>query len=156
MRMPSLVAPAILQDEPERQGQLVVQVVTAVHFGQFTLTLPVKHWCDPPLQDKIPWNGQRQHLARCSGHANAKFGCSSLHARLDRATKATGGPSGYSSSLWPIHTYFAGRALMWRAGTRRDTIKRTTPAPSPILWPWACQVSCLRLACRPSQSDQGN
>ena len=110
MRRPSLVAPPCLQAEPERPMQLVVQVVTAVHFGQLTLSLPVEHWCDPPEHDKIRWNGQRKHLARYSDHMHAKFGGSNLPAGRARATKATGGASGYSSSLWPIHTYFAGRA----------------------------------------------
>ena len=32
----------------------------------------------------------------------------------------------------------------------------TTAAPRPIPWPCPCQVWWLQLACRPSQSDQGN
>ena len=156
MSMLSLVAPACPQAEPEQPRQLVVQVVTAVHFGQFTLTLPVEHWCDAPAHDKIRWNGQRQQLDQSPGHAHAKSGGSSLPAGRARATKATGSPSGHSSSLWPIQTNFAGRALVWRAGPRQDTIKRTTPAPKPLPWPWACQVWWLQLVCRPSQSDQGN
>ena len=126
MRMPSLVAPACPQAEPERSRQLVVQVVIAVHFCQLTLTLPKEHWCDAPALDKIRWNGHGQDLDRSSDHVHATFGGSSLPAGRARATKATGCPSGYSSSLWPIHTYFAGRELVWRAGPRQDTMKQTT------------------------------
>ena len=156
MSMPSLVAPACPQTEPERPRQLVVQVVTAVHFGQLTLTLPVEHWCNAPAHNKIRWNGQRQHLDRSSGHEHAKSGGSSLPAGRARATKATGGPSGHGSSLWPINTYFAGRALVWRKGPRQDTIKKTKPAPRSIVWQWACQVWWLQLAHRLRQSDKGN
>ena len=136
------------------QGNCWSKGPTAIHIGHFTLTLQVEHWCDPPEHEKIRWNGQRQHLAQCSDHAHAKFGGSNLPAGRARATKETGGPSGYSSSLWPIHTYFAGRALVWRAGTQQDTMKRTTAAPRPMLRPCACQVWWLQLACRPTRATK--
>ena len=122
----------------------------------FTLTSPIEHWYDAPAHDKIWWNGQRQYLDQSSGHEHAKFGGSSLPAGRARATNATGGPSGHSSSLWPIHTYFAGRALVWRADPGQDTIKKTRPAPRSIVWQWACQVWWLQLAHRLRQSDKGN
>ena len=89
MPVPSLVAPACLQAEPERPRQLLVS--TAIDFGHFTLTLAVDHVGAPPTLDRVRSNGQRQHLDPSPGHAHAKFGGSSLPAGRARATKATAG-----------------------------------------------------------------
>ena len=119
----------------------------------FHTNLAVDHVGAPPTLDEVRSIGQRQHLDPSPGHARAKFGGSSLPGGRARATKATAGL--YSKSLWPFHTNLA----VDHVGAPRPlmgTIKRTTAAPRPIPWPCPCQVWWLQLACRPSQSDQGN
>ena len=103
--MPSLVAPACLQAEPERPRQLLVLGAYSKSLWPFHTNLAVDHVGAPPTLDEVRSNGQRQHLDPSLGHAHAKFGGSSLPAGRARATKATAGL--YSNCLWPFHTNLA-------------------------------------------------
>ena len=94
MPVPSLVAPACLQAEPERPRQLLGQGAYSNSLWPFHTNLAVDHVGAPPALYKLRSNGQRQHLDRSPGHARAKFGGSSLPAGRARATKATAGLRG--------------------------------------------------------------
>ena len=94
MPVPSLVAPACLQAEPERLRQLLVSGAYSNSLWPFDTNLVVDHVGARPTLDKVRSNGQRQHLYQSPGHARAKFACSSLPAGRARATKATAGLRG--------------------------------------------------------------
>ena len=94
MLVPSLVAPACLQAEPERQRQLLVSAAYSSSLWPFHTNLAVDHVGAPPTLDKVRSNRQRQHLDRSPGRARAMFGGSSLPAGQARATKATSGLRG--------------------------------------------------------------
>ena len=135
MIMRSLVAPACLQTEPERPRQRLVSAANSNSLWPFHTYLPVDPVGGAPAHDQIRENRQRQYLDKCVGHYHAKFGGSSFPTGRARVTKATPGHRGLQHFTLAISHLLVGRSGGWRSGTRRDTRKRTTPVPRPILWP---------------------
>ena len=143
MRMPSLGALACLQAEPDGPRQLLVQVCAAIHFGplgrrsferganprQDTMkrTTPEPSLILWPCACQVWWlylacRPSQMHQGNCWSKCAQQF------------TLAHSGPSAH---------LLGRRSFEQGAGPRQDTMKRTTAEPSPILWPYACQVSWL-------------
>ena len=142
-----------LQTKPERRRQLVVQVGKPIHFGPLERRSFERR--AGPRQDTMK---RTTAVPSPTPWPSACQVCS-----LWLACRPSQSEQGNLLSKWANRFTLAHsahslghRSFELRVGPRQDTMQRTTAAPSPTLWPSACQVWSLWLSCRPSQIEQGN